>query len=184
MRLIILIFSILLLPIPAISLTTQTFHPAQTNIEKALDNILKISNADDNRSRSVSFQECLTGIHDQPEGRPAVTRKVEGENMNYCRKYFTMQLMNKVFEYEKSLIGNDCMADICGVDYNVVSCAQDFPSAYEYQTVSQNEKEALVNTQWVQYDGDSLFKYKLLKEDGFWKLDGINCKLESKIFNY
>lgn len=81
---------------------------------------------------------------------------------------------------EKTSVDKNCggqyrAGEICGLDYDPLFCAQDFPEfPITYDTEYLDEETALISAK----AGKPLANfatYRMILEDGAWKIDGVQC---------
>ena len=139
------------------------FHPPQTAAEKALDNILRLSISSDGNLDSFVLKE------------PYYDRR---KDTGYA-KLFTPALLTTMSKLQADMVQKDCggkyqKGDVCGFDMSPTLCGQDYPDRYIYRTEGQTDTEAVVTSAWPK-STDNSATYRLISQDGHWKLDGIHC---------
>lgn len=145
---------------------TIKFHKAETEAEKALDNILRINNGS---IRNKNIKEMLTNEFDEDYKR----QENEALNSEACKKEG----------------GYDCLA----WDGGGIECGNADPEfGYIFYTSYEDEQKAFVSKMWSYEDmqgrswinlkdygkvtKDSISQpYIMKKEDSKWKLDGVCC---------
>lgn len=139
-----------------------SFHAPVTPAEKVLDTILARANQDDNL-----FEFILK----RPWYDPA---KGSGyENM------FSRTLLDEWARAEASMVKESCdgvyrEGEICGIDYDPISCSQDPPDAYTYRTkIASNQRVVIASM--APYSATGAVNYVFVKTNGKWKLDGVDC---------
>lgn len=144
----------------------ESFHAAQSAPEKALDNIIRNSDADSN-------------MFDYVLKRPWYNEK---KDTGYSQ-LFTKNLLTAWARAEATLVQKNCggkysKGEVCGIDYNPITCAQDISEdGYFYKTEKADGRQAVVSYEWSQKDSPTeIATYRLVKDDIGWKLDGVNCK--------
>jgi hypothetical protein len=165
-----LIFFLLLLYITlplqsAFAKKPPPFHPPKTEAEKALDRIFMKSDSDDNLFRFIL---------NRPDYNPS-------KNYGYER-FFTKELLKSWRETEADIKkGQHCNYNegLCGMDISPITCGQD-GAGHLFKTIKQTDNEAIMT-----YISEEIFKlypdtktpyfYKLIKQEGIWKLDGVDC---------
>ena len=139
---------------PAVS-ADMAFHPASTDAELALDRVLKTADGDRRIPDNL--------FHRAPV--PAALRVV------YAR-LLTPAFLASLRQQERALVQKDCggvyrSGEICGFDYNPITCAQDVASSFAYETLRDTGKTAIIGWQ-----GNT---YMLMHERGAWKLARVSC---------
>jgi hypothetical protein len=133
------------------------YHAPQTEAEQALDKVIHLD------------MTVTCGLW------PALT-KATGQYATL----FTPQLSHAVANADQKLVQLNCGGDptkgVCGLDYDPLTCAQDYPPApILYRTISVKESnEAIIGYAWGTGNTDQ-GRYRLVKVGGTWKLDGIEC---------
>jgi len=155
---------------------TTLYHAPQTPAELALNNVLNLEIADvTNYSPTVSTLSSLMGTGNLPESSAIL---------------FTPALSLAVFNANTAVAQQNCNGKpqtenglVCDLDMDVVLCAQDTPpTPILYRTISDNGSTATVAYEWganatynIPPTGTDQGRYRLVKVDGTWKLDGIEC---------
>ena len=80
---------------------------------------------------------------------------------------------------EKAAVQRDCgghyaKSEICGLDYSPITCAQDSNTTYVYRTEVDQGDEAIIAYAWGKDDKPAA-TYRLVRQAGQWKIDGIRC---------
>jgi len=137
------------------------YHKATTDIETALDGILKREN------------NILSLLQDRTESS-LIEHKADA--------FFTKRLVSSWLAAQKKRVKQACGAKLdeegaCGLDYDPLLCAQDDNDGkFLYKSVHTSSNEAILAKQW---EGNTSAKpvaeYKLIKEIGVWKVDGVKC---------
>ena len=135
----------------------------ENEAEKALDKILKIENVGNIRL-GTSYLE---------DGALA-----DNTGLNYA-EIMTQEIFNTILKEEQNLVDENCggkyrEGEICGLDYDPVTCTQDVVEQYLYNTLRMSEEEAHIEYKWPS-TSTAVAKYRLIKADGRWKIDGIQC---------
>lgn len=139
------------------------FHKAQSAAEKRLDEIL--------------WNDTLLMERNQPPNMHNFLVHKQGYNPSLDTGYaqmFTKALINSAAKKKPSICQNDIS---CTFDYNVISCMDagaDRQNYYLYRTEKVTDKEAIISYGWPAHD-EVMGTYRLVKEQGHWKLDGISC---------
>ncbi len=112
-------------------------HTATSDAEKALNKVLRLSEKDNN---------LLEFVLQTPQYKPKADK-------GYARS-FTKRLLTDMAALEKNAVQENCQGkyikgDLCGVDYNPLTCAQDTSDApYLYQTESSTKGKAVISYKW------------------------------------
>jgi hypothetical protein len=148
----------------------QPFHAARSAPEKALDEILRRSDHDDNL-----FEFVLK--------RPWFDPK---KDKGYAL-LFTKQLLAAWAAAQAEQVRRDCQGkyvdgEVCGIDYNPIACGNaTSEKGYVFRTKQANDREATISSRWAgqasRADGPL---YRLVKEGGNWRLDGVDCGNSAK----
>jgi hypothetical protein len=97
--------------------------------------------------------------------------------------FFTPQLIDAINGTHERRARENCGADhdredhkqgVCGINYEVLLCAQNIPDTFLYRTISITDKKAIVAYAWPGTNTDTGV-YKLINVSGGWKIDGIDC---------
>jgi hypothetical protein len=165
-RLLILFFALLLF-LPAACAAEKPanrpqFHPPQTAAERALDAIF--------HAEKISEGEMNYFILK----RPGYNRR-KGETYSH---FFTESLLDAWAKAGKKDIDEGCggvyKGEICSIDFDVLTCAQDVPDAYFYRTIKTQDSKAIITYSWPEDQRDGSH-YLMVKTGGGWKLDGVDC---------
>jgi len=144
------------------------FHPPQTEAEKALDHILMLDNTDGNNLGLFMFR--MPGRH-----------MLKDDDFS---PLFTQPLLDAWFKAYMSIPQEEGGERYVDIDF--ITCGQDTPDNYLYATVKDDGREAYINTAWPQFVDNTkvstLPPYRMIKEAGVWKLDGVKCP-EGFVFN-
>jgi hypothetical protein len=148
------------------------FHPPQTEAEIALD---KIFDLEDKDSNMLFFALAMPYYHPP-------------KDTGYAQ-LFTKALLKAWRKKEADLVRENCggkyrEGEICGLDFDPITCAQDRPDKFVFRTIKSGKESVSIIAAWPQSVNDErYFKYyKLVKEEDVWKLDGVYCR-ESDNFN-
>ena len=138
-------------------------HPAATEAEKALDKLLRLS---EKRSGLV---DVLLGLPGGGKGDAALARELT-----------TARLRRDLTELERQAVRNNCKGryipgELCGLDYNPLTCAQDESDApYSYRTTAASAERADIVYSWPGA-ADPSASFVMVREAGAWKLDAVRC---------
>lgn len=139
------------------------FHRAATPAETALDRVLRLSEKDPN------LVEFLLAT-------PQYKAKAD---KGYAQ-YFTARLRADLAAMERASVAENCQGkyidgELCGLDYNPLTCAQDLSDkAYLYRTSSSDDVRAVIDYKWPG-TADPLASFDMIREAGAWKLDAVRC---------
>ena len=143
----------------------ESFHVAQSDAEKALDDILRRYNTDHNMFAYVV-------------GRPWYDAK---KDTGYSL-LFTKNLLQAVAKAESDAVKDSCggkyiKGELCGLDFNPITCAQDYSEdGYLYRTIEDDGHKAIMFYLWAGHKpSDARTFYRLIKNGDHWKLDGVDC---------
>jgi hypothetical protein len=167
-----ILFVVLLLALPTawaaeIPAGEPPFHPPQTAAEKALDGIFRLDTTDEN---------LLPFAIGEPWYDPA-------KDTGYAR-HFTNPLLKAWRKAQAKLAQADCGGkyedgQLCGFEFDPIICGQDYPDVFLYRTTKSSKQETIITYTWsqsveegIEIDGPL---YRLTKDKGDWKLDGIDC---------
>jgi hypothetical protein len=143
------------------------FHEPQTEVERALDKILRLDLDDDG-----SLFNFIAGA---PYSNPAKSQRYA--------QLFTRTLLDAWRKAEADLVRINCggkyiEGDLCGFNYDPIICGQDSPDRYVYRTIKSEKGSASVVTAWpdmLSMDWNYFTSYRLVNENTRWKLDGVDC---------
>lgn len=138
------------------------FHAPTTPAEKKLDEILRRSDADDN---------LLDFVLKRPWYDPK-------KDTGYAA-WFTAALLNALAKLEADTLKEDCggkyvEGELCGVDYNPLTCAQDYPNRYLYRAEQEAGNVSLISKAWPE-EAKRDATYRMVYASGRWTLDGLRC---------
>jgi len=138
-------------------------HPAATEAEKALDKLLRLS-------------EKRFGLVAAVLGRPS-----GGKNdVALARELITARLRQDLAGQERRAVRDNCKGryvpgEICGLDYNPLTCAQDESDApYSFRTTAATVDRADIVYVWPGAATPSA-SFVMVWETGVWKLDAVRC---------
>jgi len=140
------------------------YHVAASEAEKTLDRVLRLSEKDGN---------LLEFVLHTPQYKPKADK-------GYAR-FFTKRLLTDMAALEKAAVLSNCKGkyvagELCGVDYNPLTCAQDeAEGAYQYQTESSAARKAVIAYTWPG-EKDKAATFEMLEEGETWKVDGVKCR--------
>ena len=138
-------------------------HPAATEAEKALDKLLRVS-------------EKRYGLVAAVLGRPGGGK----HDADLARELTTARLRQDLAGQERKAVRDNCKGrsipgEICGLDYNPLTCAQDESDApYSYRTTAGAAGQADIAYFWPGAASPSA-RFVMVREAGAWKLDAVKC---------
>uniref|UniRef100_I2Q134 DUF3828 domain-containing protein n=1 Tax=Desulfovibrio sp. U5L TaxID=596152 RepID=I2Q134_9BACT len=159
-----LVLVLLIAAAPAHPAGNAGYHVAASEAEKALDKVLHLSGKDPN---------LLEFVLRTPSYKPKADK-------GYAR-FFTKRLLDDMAAQEKAAVQENCngryvAGELCGLDYNPLTCAQDEPAgAYRYKTESSAEEKAVVAYKWPE-EKDKAATFEMVEEGGMWKVDRVTCR--------
>lgn len=138
------------------------FHSPDTEAERALDAILKLS---DQEPGSSWFAVKA------PWREKADDVKFQG--------LFSKVLMDSWAEAERTAVEINCDGhyidgENCGIDIHPITCAQDSVENYIYRTIASSSADAIIEYGWPQ-SSKPIATFRLLRNDDGWVLDGVAC---------
>lgn len=140
-----------------------SWHAPETIPELALNRILKLADSDRDQLDNLfggrgakNFRQTIDYTTTLTAPLRAAIRSAED------------------LEVKNSCGGSYTPGELCGLDFSPISCTQDYNDVYLYETTSESEYAALVSYTWPR-DEQPIATYKLIKESGHWKIDGIRC---------
>jgi hypothetical protein len=141
------------------------FHPPATEAEQALAAILHRADTD------AAILDNILGARGTRHFHRSVDYTVD----------LTPALLRAIREAEHRLVAKECgghyrAGDICGLDYNPVTCAQDSDPPYLYRTDAAQADQATISYRWRNdNDQKTAAIYRLIHEGGHWRIDAITC---------
>ncbi|BAH75578.1 hypothetical protein [Solidesulfovibrio magneticus] len=138
-------------------------HPAATEAEKALDKLLRLS------EKRVGLVAALLGRPGGGKGEAALARELT-----------TVRLRHDLSELERKAVRDNCKGryipgELCGLDYNPLTCAQDESDApYSYRTTAATADRSDITYSWPGSAAPSA-SFVMVREAGVWKLDAARC---------
>lgn len=92
--------------------------------------------------------------------------------------------MKSVADVERRLVKKTCGGvydgEICGLDFNPVTCAQDYSEdGYVYRTEDTGHGAAVVSLKWPRLSG-VVATYRMIRSDNHWIMDGVECGPNTK----
>jgi hypothetical protein len=150
---------------PALSGSPEPFHAAHSAPEKALNEIFHRSDNDDNLSEFVLKRPWYDAKKDK----------------GYAT-LFTQSLLAAWASAEAQLVQQDCQGkyldgEICGIDYSPITCGNaTSDKGYVFRTKQADDRSAILFSRWAGHEAsgeDS--QYRMVKEAGSWRLDGVDC---------
>jgi len=138
-------------------------HPATTEAEKALDKLLRLS-------------EKRFGLVAAVLGRPGGGK----HDVALARELTTARLRQDLAGQERKAVRDNCKGryvpgEICGLDYNPLTCSQDESDApYSFRTTAATADRADIVYSWPGAASPSA-RFVMVREAGAWKLDVVEC---------
>jgi hypothetical protein len=144
---------------PALAAPRLPTSPA----ERALDQVLRTADKDDNLLDNL--------FH----GRAGAKSR---QTVDYT-KFLTPKLIDTIYAEQQRTIRADCGAkpdpgDQCGLDYSPITCGQDTPKHYLYETARIDASTAIISSFWPKPQGRDAV-YRLVKTGAGWRIDGLRC---------
>ena len=141
----------------------REFHAAISEAEKRLDTLIKMTESD-------------SGFYFYAVGAPFRDKSKDYK----FSEYVTQPLLNSWNKYEVEIVKKDCGGtykdgEICGIDYNPLTCTQDNNEGkYVYSTYFDNKRTAIISYKWEK-SHDTIATYRLVAANGVWAIDGVMC---------
>ena len=138
-------------------------HPAATEAEKALDKLLRLS------EKRYGLVAAVLSRPGGGKGDAALAGELT-----------TVRLRRDLAELERKAVRDNCKGryvpgEICGLDYNPLTCAQDESDApYSYRTTAGAADQADIAYSWPGAAAPSA-SFVMVREAGAWKLDAVKC---------
>lgn len=138
-------------------------HPAATEAEKALDKLLRLS------EKRYGLVAAVLGRPGGGKGDAALAGELT-----------TARLRQDLAGQERKAVRDNCKGryvpgEICGLDYNPLTCAQDESDApYGYRTTAATADRADIAYFWPGAASPSA-RFVMVREAGAWKLDAVKC---------
>lgn len=139
------------------------FHPPASGGELAVDALLRQVDGGDG---------VFLFVLKRPD-------RVVADDPGYAPK-FTPGLLAAMAEAERAEVASNCAGryrdgEVCGLDFNPVTCAQDVPdSGRLYRLDAASSGVEVISAIWADRT-DSGATYRMVQKDGMWKLDGVAC---------
>ncbi len=144
----------------------ETPRPTPTAAEQRLDQILAADREESGQHASLFF--FMVG---RPQADPALSA--------YYHSFFTEALLDAWHRAEARSVKQQCngrylSGEICGLDYDPLSCSQEMPDSYVYRTQMQTATSAMIEAGASQAASPAA-TYHLIKSGPLWKIDGVDC---------
>jgi hypothetical protein len=145
------------------AMALKGYHTASSEAEMALDEILRLSDKDDN---------MLNFVLRAPDYKPKADKGYAG--------HFTQRLLRDMAEMERREVKSKCggkyiQGELCGTEYNPLTCAQDMSdSGYLYRTDSSGGSKATISYAWPG-EKKRLAVFEMVLEHGRWMIDSVKC---------
>lgn len=150
------------------SISGQPFHAPETSVERALHDLFQVSLKNDS-FQAVFYRKDVSG---------------SGPDINLL-DFITQPLWDAISKAEFDSVQSECGGvyqeeERCGLDYDVLFCGQDYPDTFLFQTLHMDDDRATLTYAWGGGNADTAPvsyepEYRMLRQDGTWKLDGIDC---------
>jgi hypothetical protein len=133
-------------------------HLASTAAEVALDKVLKIADADGRILDNL--------FHRYPDWPVPPAKRVE------YKRLLTGRFLGALNKTQRALVQSDCggvyrKGDVCGFDWNPITCAQDVFTSFTYHSLRDDGNRAVIAAH-----GNT---YTMVRENAAWKLDDAAC---------
>lgn len=136
----------------------------KTDSEKALDTLLTLNN----RDRGAMFNFVLH-------------HPWRDKAKDACyQDLFTPEILHAFAQAEREALQVSCggkyiEGDLCGLGVSPITCSQDPPELFAYQTLSSNDHDVTIRAidRTRNQAGPT---YRMVKIGKKWKLDGVDCK--------
>ena len=158
---------------PSKDATNEGFHYPSTSAEQFLDLIIPLEGG----TRNAELGWYAEGVPWRD------TRK----DVHYAR-LITPGLREAISREEARLVKKNCdgkyiEGDNCSFDANPIICAQDYAEeGVLFRTEKTGSNMAIIAYRWA--DFPQIFgTYRLVRDGGIWKLDGIRCHDSTMWFN-
>ncbi len=172
------------------------FHKPETEAEKVVDIIIRAKlnmPIDINKIKSIN-QELYNNI---------INNNHKKNNYIYD-KILDFFMTEKLKKSIKNYTEEDCrykkyQEDTCGENYNIVCGSDSDSNGYLYYTQFENKNTAYIDNVWstnyktkpptirdyIVFEKyiNRVPKYKMKKENGYWKLDGLRC-YDNDMYNF
>jgi hypothetical protein len=172
----ILLVALLLFYVPACC-ADGAFHAPDSDAEKALDHILDSDRIlDSGQQKSPGFHEFMIGAD-----------KLDKSHEDAYGAMFTKPLLAAWRLAERKAVRVNChghyqKGELCGIDYDMLTCAQDEADTYLYRTDVDDGHVARIAYKWLGNEPE-VASYVLVKEGGQWRLDGVDCLIVKNSFH-
>ena len=139
----------------------ENFHKPTTAQEKRLHEILQLASCN---------YDLIAFLLKLPKYKP----------IDYSN-YLTNKLALAIETYEKNLVQKTCNGkylddQICGINYNPITCSQESFEFEVYNTIKTNNHETTIEYSYL-LDNKiyPIATYRLVNKLNIWLLDGIKC---------
>lgn len=141
------------------------FHSPQTEQEQMLDKMLRASETDGD-----ALAQLL--------GRPGAKGHLDYSQI------LTPKLIAAIRKAERALVRQDCGGkyrkdEVCGIDFDPVTCSQDTSPGYLYHTILDLGPKVVIEYAWPGQTASTAV-YTLVKRADGWRIDGITCATGDK----
>lgn len=132
------------------AISPDPYHEASSEAEKALEKALGTSGGD-GHTKSGNYRT-------NPNVTADFIKSVDAADAANCK-------------------GVDRTKTICGINFDPLSCSQDPPRGWFYETTQKSDTEVYIQArphEGLRYMSD-LPQYRLTKTGGTWKINGVRC---------
>jgi hypothetical protein len=145
-------------------------HPPASEPERALNATLRVADKDEKEFDNLSLAPR------KPTFRPTVD----------YRRMLSAPLLAAFVSQQRRVLKADCggkylEGELCGMDYDPITCAQDSPDHYLFETLRADPTSAVVKMSWPHEN--QITTYRLVRRQGRWLIDGIHCADADAGFN-
>jgi len=150
---------------PSKDATNEGFHYPSTSAEQFLDLIITLASSTRGHLADYVMNVPWRDIRYDPHYARLVTPGL--------REAISREEARQVKENCDGKYADD--GDICGLDYDPITCAQDLSEeGYLFRTEKSGRDKAVLSLRWPGIP-QIVGTYRLIRTGGVWKLDGIRC---------
>jgi hypothetical protein len=148
------------------------FHPPTIEAERVLVQIIELSLRD---HRIYDFMINRRGAREKLHGLFGI--------------YFSQGVLEAIAALERTWVKKECggkyiQGDNCGFGFDPLFCAQESPdSGYFFAEEMQGDGQAVIAMSWAE-DHPAIGRYRMVKRNGQWQVDAIDCVYEKHKFNW
>lgn len=97
---------------------------------------------------------------------------------------FSKNLMESIADAERRLVKQTCGGvydgEICGLDFNPITCAQDYSEdGYVYKTEETGREAVVISLKWPRLP-KVVATYRMIRSSNRWIMDGVTCGPNTK----